>query len=330
MDYVEIMRNSTGIKTKSYENPSNFIKSKIVQIVKELYSMKNTQPSSTLSEILSEIKCKYSVISDNLVSLVPSKSNDADSMTITVFYRPKSVSKLIAESPHEGKDGTINVTAKMLEVLDFKFMICNYVHPHTIKSVGTQHSDSDMCHNPNNLITTAQMAINDLDKDFLYLQVHGMASKTDPNFQMLVVNIFNAQFTRKYKSGCTMLAMALQKYFNETDQKKFAFASSLNFPNVYRRPTSAHNTTVQGRALNRTYDTGKFIHLELGDKIRGKGSRFQPKLMDSLGEMMRLWTSTVSASREIAENEETVVDVEDETVGNDAEQEEQIDSGCNK
>jgi len=239
----EFLRTNTGIKIK-YKEPT----------------------TETKVEFLKRIECCMEQIDENLMIL------KYDS--IVLFNRPNSSTKLILESPHEGKDGTLDVSLELINNIDFKWFILNRAHPLSIQKIGTQHSKSDMAHTTNNLFIVFQRRYLE---DNHVIQIHGM--KGTPNFQILGVNIYNNQFTTKYCSIGIAFATVCYNEFDEKIRRKFSFGAKDLFD--FRQPgNNVHNSNTQGRDINKNFDTGKFLHLELGFQLMKNNAKKIAKVIE--------------------------------------------------
>lgn len=290
-----IYKRSVGTKVPSYTAPSDETKTNVANFVTAIYNQ--SKMITKYMKILNITRYNYDTLYGPIQLYKPTDRTSL--MSVTIIYRAKSKSNFCIESPHEGKDGPLNLTIDLIRNANWKFFLSNYVHPLSIPPVGTQHSLSDMCHNMNNLLTTCQMTINNLNPNSLFLQVHGM--RDAPQIHMLVVNIFNSQFTTIVRSGCTLLAYALREKFSEEDQKTFVFGSTLPFDNVYISRSGVHTSTVQGIVLNRKSDSGKFIHFETDSKFIGLNdiaTSNRAKLILAFDEMMKNWDNNVILSKE--------------------------------
>lgn len=270
MSFMKLFLLLTGNKVKEYYEPNQVSRNLINQVVTDLYAG-NTIINDNI---------RYEAY-DNLVIVSPKRIESSDSLSLTIFYRPNSSSNLVIESPHEGKDGLHLVSSEFLMELDFKFMICNYVHPYNTPKIGTQHSKSDIAHNKNNLMSVIHKRLNSESK-YVFVQVHGMVG-TD-KFQVLMV-----PYSKK-ATAAKLLAKSFQNYFVTSDLETFSITTDLDFPNVYKNPGKGHGSNVQGRLVQKP--EGNFIHLELGSKIR-KSSRKIKQLIESLNDMEKEWSKFI-------------------------------------
>jgi hypothetical protein len=295
-----------------YKEPTPELKEIVSVLTEKIY--KGQDPSIELDAL----KMTKNTLPGGIDVYEPTKST---LMTCTILHRPQSSSNLLLESLHNGADGLHIVMADLLASdVDYKIMILNFLHSHAVSN--KKHSDSDMCHNPNNYASVIQRKIYDLNPNTLTLQFHGMVGAK--NFQMLVVNIFNARYTTG-KSGCTMLAKACMNNFSKFHRSKLMFATKneLPFENDYRKFTAnfAHNSNVQGRILNVNKDSGRFIHLEVASLFRGN-KKFniaaRKCLFDSINDMMKQWDSYKSVANSVADDN-----------NNDCDKRSQTHSDCN-
>lgn len=198
-------------------------------------------------------------------------------------------SKAAISDEHNGGDGSFRAVGELVEQgTNIKLVMSNSRDKRTSKRNASNHYIADWAHSK---ATIDYPIMCDLARQGYYvINIHGMASRD----YGLLVNNYDAFFTRDRESLPTMIGIALALYFNDSDHKKFRFGGNLpgsaningirkplTAPNneissadsLYIRAKGVHNTNVIGNAVNSINarmanrapgDSGKSCHIEFG------------------------------------------------------------------
>jgi hypothetical protein len=257
---IKALTDAGGVRVPNYTAPTEETNNAVKKLMGALFHKKKND----MLEAMRELRMRGHRFKDkSYVLLVPEDKNGP--MYTCLFWRFGDVEDLVIQAPHEGPDGTRYASLDIFLNTRAQALIFNYSHPKSIPKVGSAKSPSDMAHNWNNTFLTACVALYNLRPTSVAVQVHGM--RGGPKMHVLMVNLFNAKY--RHNGFAEMVAYAMSKHFTPEEQAGLAIASrTLTFPNSFNIQQSAHNTTTTGRVLNRTSDSGRFIHLELDSTFR--------------------------------------------------------------
>lgn len=209
------------------------------------------------------------------------------------------VDPLILEAPHEGKDNTARTATRVFEQTRAKILLMNAVHP----KIGKQNVrcrknayNSDGAHCEETLFHKVHVKLYEMFPYAFFVQLHGWAHT---KFLMMCMNAHNNLFTRNHKSGPLLFARAGLTTYKERARKLIFMGDRAVQVHGYKRPGGFHNTCVQARHLNGgnqcnlgNSDTGKFMHVELGQKMIKKSRYYEhnvKKFCDTLNLAMEDW-----------------------------------------